>query len=194
MLTELEILNSMLAASGTAPVTSPDSTHPTYIKAKAKLNEVMTSVQKLGLWFNTSVRTLSANAAGEVVLPGDCINCDSTDINRNYVKRGSRVFDMNNHSFTIGESVELKLVYRLPLEDIPESARDFIKDKAKYEFYLDEDGTEPKLSRYAQSAQISWIECYREHLRCRDTNYFKGNNAVRYMKRGRGGFRLAPYE
>lgn len=194
MLTELEIINSMLAASGTAPVAGPETTHPTYIKAAGKLKEVVTDVLKLGLWFNTRSVLFMQSADGEIVLPTNCINADPVDVNLNYVKRGGRMFDMDNSTFVIGADVELKIVERLELEDIPETALCYIKDKARHDFYLDEDGTEPKLSSYQTAATASWVACYREHLRSRDSNIFKGNNAINAFKRGRITRRLAPYE
>lgn len=195
MLSRLDIINSMLAATGTQPLTGQDEQHPLYVKANTKLNEVSTSVQKLGMWFNTTVRDMNPGGDDQITLPSDTLRADPTDRSNNYTMRGSRLYDIGNHTFTIEDTVEVKLVRKLELRDLPQSALFYIKDKARYEFYLDEDGTEPKLSRYEKAMQVAWIELYREHLINRDTNYFDGNNAALFLKRGGGRrHRMPPYE
>jgi hypothetical protein len=195
MLTELDVINSMLAATGTLPVTATDTTHPSYVKARVKLDEVIGAVQKLQLWFNSASRTLTPNVENIIYLPADTLNADPYDRSKNYVKRGARLFDMDNNTYEITEAVVVKLTQNVPWEDISETAIYYIKDKARYEYYLDEDGTDPKLTKYETAMHQSWAELYREHLRNRDTNIFDGSSAIRYMKKGTGlTRRLPPYE
>lgn len=190
MLTTLDMINDMLAASGTSPVTADDEQHPSYVKAWNKLRLVSNSVQNLGLWFNTNYVELLPNTAGEVLVPAGTLHVDPVDPNKNFVKRGNKLWNQDNNSFVIGGPVKVKLVRLLDFEEIPEPALQYILAKARYEFYMDEDGTEPKLGRYERNKDIEWATLYREHLRNRDTNYFNGPNAALSLRRGIGRRRL----
>tara|TARA_Y100000296_G_scaffold66371_1_gene78391 strand:+ start:17218 stop:17805 length:588 start_codon:yes stop_codon:yes gene_type:complete len=190
MLTELDIINDMLAATGTAPLTTSDTRHPSYLKASNTLNRVSGAVQNLGLWFNTTHPELLPNTSGEVVVPNGTLSADPVDRTNDYSFRGARLFDLKRRTFNIGKPVTVKLVSKLAVPDMPNTALEYIRAKAKLEFYLDEDGTDPKLTRYTQFMQLAWTELYREHLRNRDTNYFDGPNMARYYSRGTGPTRL----
>lgn len=190
----LDIINSMLAATGTLPVTADNTSHPAYVKASAKLADVQVNVGKLKMWYNTSVRKMNPNAEGEIILPSGTVNADPVNRHLNYVKRGMRLFNMDSHSYNIPAAVDLLLTQNLPLEYIPDSALIYIRAKARYEYYLDEDGSEPKLTKYEREVGMAWIELYREHLSNKDTNHFDGPNAGRSLRRNPSRNRLAPYE
>lgn len=185
MLSRLEIINSMLAASGTSPVTGANVSHPMYVKAANKLDETIASVLKLNLWFNTRLATLIPNIENEIVLPSNTINADPQDAALNYVKRGNRMYNMDTGSYEITETTVVQITQKLDLEEIPESALDYIKAKARYEFFIDEEGEEARATRYEKLMLEAWTLMYREHLRSKDTNYFNGpNNFSRFLKRG----------
>lgn len=190
MLTELDVINEMLAAVGMAPVTAQDTRHPSYTKASNKLKTISNKVQNLGLWFNTTYPTLRLNTSGEIVLPSGTLHCDPVNTKVNAAKRGARLFNLDAQSFVFTQEVKVKLVTQLELPDLPETAKQYIKDSARYEFYLDEDGTEPKLSNLRNAQQIAWTLFYREHLRNKDVNYFDGPNAANNLARGRSRLRL----
>ena len=190
MLTELDVVNEMLSAVGMAPVTAQDTRHPSYNKASNKLRTVMNKVQNLGLWFNTTYPTLRKNTAGEIILPAGTLHCDPTNTKINAAKRGSKLFNLDKQNFVFDADVKVKLVVQLGFRDLPETAKQYIKDSARYEYYLDEDGTEPKLSNLREAQNVAWVVFYRDHLRNRDTNYFRGPNYANDLARGRNRQRL----
>jgi len=186
MLTELDAINSMLAATGTAAVTAGNTSHPTYRKAKDKLDEVRGDVLKLGYWFNTSYPTLQPNTDAQVVVPSGTVSVDPVDRTLPYVQRGTRLYNQDTRSYDIPEAVEVRLIEELIFEEMAPSAKTYVKEKARFQFYLDQDGTDPKLSNYRAMAQQAWAEFYRDHLRNRDVNYFDGRNAGTFFRRNRG--------
>lgn len=190
MLDKLDVINSMMAAAGFAPVTGPESKHPAYIKAEAKLNSTILDVLKLNLWFNTEDRDLMPGSNKEIVLPNNCINVDPVDARSEYIQRGLRLYNQSAGNFKFDGPVTATITVKLPFEEIPPSGQAYIRDKARYGFYVDEDGSEPKLSIYARDAQMAWVEFYREHLRCQDVNYFNGNNMAVQLARGTSRRRL----
>jgi hypothetical protein len=182
MLTELDIVNSMLRTIGIDGLTSTDTDHPDYVEALQVLNEVRADVNKLGYWYNTSYPTLELNASNEIVLPANSLSSDPCDRNKNYVKRGSKLFDMDNRTYTIDAAVQVKLVENLEIEEMPETSKSYIKAKARYEFYSDNDGDAQQVARLERDRLRAWAEFYREHIRNRDINHRDSPAAMRIRK------------
>lgn len=189
MLTELDVINAILATKGMRPLNSLASDHPSLPPAKSKLDNTMNKTQNLGLWFNTSYPTLKLNSDSEIVLPAGTLHCDPVKTSYRTAKRGNRLYNLDTSSYIFDTELEVKLVLELPFDDLPESAKQYVRDAARYEYYLDEDGTEPKLTRFERARGVSWAVFYREHLRNRDVNYLHGNNLTRLMSRGTGSTR-----
>lgn len=195
MLTELQVVNSMLSAAGLAPVNSEDSLHPNYLKASGTLNIISNQVQNLGLWFNTTYPTLALSTTGEIILPQNTLHCDPTDSTVNAAKRGNRLYNLDAQSYIHTAAVEVKLVLELDFDELPSSAQQYIRAVGRHEYYLDEDGTNPKLDRLDSARKEAWTQLYREHLRNRDTNYFDGPNVANNYARGRRPWRrVTPQE
>jgi len=190
MLSELNIINEMLSSTGLSPLTATDTRHPSYVKAVGKLNIVSGDVQNLGYWFNTTYTTLNLNENGEIYVPTGTLSIDTVS-NVNITKRGQRLYNLDDRSFNFTCPLKVKVVTQLDFEDMPDTVKQYIRHKARYEFYLDSDGTEPKLSHYRNAVNEAWTKLYRENLRNRDTNYFDGPNAANML--ARGSRRTSPY-
>lgn len=185
MYTKLDIINSMIISTGTRPLTAGQSRHPLYMKADQLLDRVKASVQSLGLWFNTEVRDVVPQSGGEVIVPQGCIKADPTDRNCNLTLRGRKMYDLSTGSYDIGETVRLKMIFEVPLNEMPLSAQEYIRAKCVFEFYLHEDGSDPKLANYRTERDTGWQSMYREHLRSMQTNMFDNpSNVVTRLRRG----------
>lgn len=191
MLTRLQIINEMVVSTGTAPLTANDVRHPLYIKANNKLEVVSDAIQSTGWWFNTSVRTLTPNVSGEIILPTTALHVDPVSTASKYILRGGKLYDNGNATYVIGTAVKVKFVDRWPIEELPPHAAAYIKARAVYEFYRDEDGNEPKLSNYRAERDTAWVALKGEHLKSADINFFDGASAAQ-MARGYRGGRLPP--
>lgn len=185
MYSRLDIINAMVVSTGARPLTAEQSSHPLYTKAENRLETVTTSTLSRGLWFNTECRVIAQQSDGTIVVPQDCIKADPTDRNFDLTLRGSRMYNLTTGTFEIGCDVELKMFFDLPLEYIPVEAKSYIQAKSVYEFYLDEDGADPKLSNYRNERDIAWTALYKEHLRNRQVNVFDNpTNTVSRLRRG----------
>lgn len=185
MLTRLEAINECLSSVGIAPVSSIDSKHPAFLKASRKFNMVAKTVQSnggKGYWYNRSFVTLTPANDGTVVVPQYAIVCECEKYPQ-YIVRGNRLYDRSKRLFQIEFAEEYRLVEALPYEEIPDVAREAIWTRAKYEYYLDENGAEPKLSTYRNAASDAYYTLSAEHLRHEDLNYFDGT----------GGYNKYPY-
>lgn len=174
MLTELEIVNDMLAATGTAAVSSAHTAHPAYRKAHNKLTKESRVFQGRGWWFNRTVRTLTPNVAGEVVLPSDTLHADPVDPALNYVVRDGKLYDIRNGTKVIGAPVAVEIIEEVPIGDMPPTAQAYLQALAVYMFYLDENGGEPKLTSYLRIVMDTRAAIMRDDLQNKDVNFFKG--------------------
>lgn len=185
MYTRLDIVNEMIVSTGARPLTAEQNRHPNYMKAEKLLYRVTASVQSLGLYFNTEVREITKQSNGEVIVPQGCIKADPTDRRCNLTLRGSKMYDLDTGTFEIDQDVRLKMIFKLDLEEMPLRAQEYVRAKAVFEFYLNEDGSDPKLSNYRNERDRGWQTLYREHLRNRQANiYDNHSNTVTQLRRG----------
>lgn len=174
MLTELDIINAMLASTGTAPLTSNDTQHPSYVKARNKLTLVNQEVQGIGWWFNKGTRTLIPNADGELVLPSTTLHADPVSRADKVTIRGTRMYDLHEASYELHRSIVIYFVDLVPYTDLPPTAGGYIRSRAVYEFYIDEDGNQPKLDKYLRARDEAWIAFKGENLKNADVNFYDG--------------------
>ena len=173
MLTKLQTINDALSAVGLAHVGSEDSQHPAYLKAQTALNHVLTIIQSKGWWFNRSWRVLTRNSSDEVIIPQYAVIVENTAY-PNYVIRGNKLYDRDTGSYAIDGDHEYRIVEVLPFEYLPGPARNFIAAATKLKHFIDEDGSDPKLTAYAREAALAEAEFKAEHFRHEDLNYFEG--------------------
>lgn len=191
MLTELDIINEMLASTGTAPLTTNDDQHPYYKKADRKLKKVSRDIQSKGWWFNAGPRTLRLNLDNEIALPSKRLHVDPQVTSKNYVIRGNRLYNVAEGTFKFDSEVVVNFVEIVDVEDLPPPAANYVQARAVYEYYRDNDGNAAKLSTYRDDRNEAWVEFKREHLKNADMNYFSGTSYAQ-MARRRGVIRRLP--
>jgi hypothetical protein len=131
--TKLEAVNIMLSSIGEAPVNSLASGLVDAEMAETILNATSREVQSRGWKFNYEQNyRLTPTANGEILLPPNALKADPTkyDPNKDLIQRGGRMYDLKSHSYTIGSSVELDIVFFLDFELLPEAARHYITIRA----------------------------------------------------------------
>ena len=185
MLTELDIINDMLAASGFRALTANDYRHPSYAKAKNKLDIVSSDIQNYGYWFNTSEVDLKLSTEGYIYVPTNTITCDPVDITVKSVVRGNRLYNFGTSNFIFPAALRARLIERVSIEDLPNCAKQAILHAARYFMYLDQDGTATKLEQFEKHYHTALMKLNREDIRQRDVNYFKGINFRRRLRTAR---------
>lgn len=193
MYTRLEIVNEMIISTGARPLTAEQTRHPSYLKASELLERVQTSVQTVGWWFNTEVREIAQQASGEILVPQGVIRADPVDRHCNLTLRGRRMYNLDTGNYEIGADVCLRMIFDVPLEDLPLLAQDYIRARAVYEYYLNEDGADPKLSHYRAARDETYMLMYRESLRSKQVNiYDNPHNTINRLRRGYPSGRWSP--
>lgn len=185
MLTRLDVINRMLASIGTAPLSNEDAGHPMYMRASDCLDTVDLECQMQGWWYNKSVTVLPRATTGYISVPSDAISVDPTDTNSPVIRRGYRLFDPIRQSYIFDNGIEVHMVTRLPLPELPPSAQLYVKAEAVRTFFLDEDGDELKLRVYMQDAERALQKLRAEHLKHSDVNVNNYGAAARLSARSR---------
>jgi DNA-binding protein Fis len=179
----LDLINSMLATTGTAKLSAEDTAHPNYTTADDILRDVLEEFSSRPLWFNTARRTLAANSDGKVVVPSNALSCDPVDPALDYAIRGQYLFDLGNYTDIINASVDVEIVAELPLEDMPPIARQFVRAAARLRYYVDQDGSGNKVQVYAQVLANKEQELVLLNMKHTDANFFRGKSYASFATR-----------
>lgn len=184
MLTRLEIINDMLAATGTAALAEASTSHPLYKKADLKLEKINRLLQGPGYWFNKATRTLQPDVNGEVILPSNILSADPVDTTITVVVRGYRLYDADNATFALNKAVEVDIVENVAITDLPPTAQALLQAWAVYAFYLDEDGSGQKLTEYRGAVADARVTFRGENLKHQDVNFFRSRSFAGWARPG----------
>lgn len=194
MYSRLQVVNAMIVSTGMRPFAEQNPNHPLYFKADTLRSSIQAQVCGIGLYFNTETRDFDADPiTGEIILPTECVKADPVDGNINLTLRNGKMWDLDNATYEIGKTVRMRTIWDLPFEEIPLYGQEYIRARCVYQFYLDEDGVEPKLSNYRAERDMWWQMLYREHLNNVQANiYGNPRNAINQMRKGVGYGRWKP--
>ncbi len=195
-MTELEIINAMLAAVGSSGVTSTVGRHPSLLKAQPILDRVNKAIQNRGHWFNTDYGlTLIPNTDGEFIVPQTTLKCDTSVRSLPYVRRGRRLYDPKNHTYAIDEnSIDIDVVIELDYEFLPFSVSDYMRAKAVLHMLMNGEADQITLKAAEQDHRETKMEFERERRNQADTN-LRNNPDYAYIMAGlphRGGVSTNP--
>jgi len=159
MLTQLEILNSMLDVNGETQVTTVASQHPSVLSALSALNKEDIKLQSLGWWFNTDYAlNLKPNTSKEIIVPSNTLGVELVSSQLQYVWRGTKLYDPNNHTYQFDGAVDVDLVTRLDIEELPTAAGIYLQASAIKTFYLNDDGDLEKVRMLDVDVLRAWSQ------------------------------------
>jgi len=188
MYTRLDIVNEMIGATGARLLTAEQTRHPLYQKASKILDRVIKSVLSYGLYFNTEVRDITPQSDGTVIVPQGCIKADPVDRVHDLVLRDQKLYDRTTGEFFIAHKpIKLRMYFKLDIQDIPLEAQEYIRTKCVHDFYVNEDGSGPKVQVYKEEQRVAWSNLHREHIRNRQTNARDNpSNTINRLRKGVG--------
>lgn len=172
LLTELDAINTMLGVIGETPVASIDLTLPDVAIAKSILDSALRDVQIIGLNSNSDEDVTLTPTAGEFIIPTapyPVLRIDATNPWTNVVKRGARLWDKENNTFTFTiTSLQVDIVWFLPFADLPVATRVYITMRAARQFHNRVLGSEV-LSPYTKDDEFqAWAQFQGEELSTSD--------------------------
>lgn len=185
--TKLEAVNTILRSSGFLPTSQLGTGRPDAIQAESILDETDREIQSRGWWFNTDEQTtLTPNASNEIQLGDDVYRVDSAEPNGTFkqgtvplsiIKRGGKVYDLENLTFTFASSILVDLVRRLEFEDLPETARAYIRDRAARVFFGTNQDDPGRRQMVQENEARSRARFLQEAAEVADYNLFKNPDA-----------------
>ena len=185
LITELEIVNSVLSAVGDSPVSSlNDSYQPVFI-IKEMMNNISRDLQTKQYWFNTEYdMTLTPNTeTNKIILPYNILNF--LPCKTRYVARGLTVYDRLNRTTTITDDIVATYTVMLAFDSLPQQARKFIQAAARQQYnneYFGEESLKRDLQKEFSEAKI---ELDRVHLDNEDINVFNSAKSYNIAYRNR---------
>jgi hypothetical protein len=172
MTTKLEVMNNMLGVVGEQPITNVNSNHPSALAASVQIDKISKEFQARGWWFNKEKNyTLNPeNATGFLILPQNTLDVDPCNPSSKLVQRGRKLYDPLNHTFDIGEPVDVNIVVQLDIEDLPEIAATYLKAKCAKDFYVNDEGDETKAKELKNDLVLAWAALQQAELQNSDVN------------------------
>lgn len=132
--TELEAINILLAAIGTAPVNNIDTANTDAVMAKNYIHNALKEIQTEKWYFNTEDNyQLIPDINNEIHLADNIINIDSIGRfgeNTNLIPRGKKLYDRLNHTYKIQNPITANIILCLEFDELPETAIQYIIAKA----------------------------------------------------------------
>ena len=190
-MTELDIINAMLAAVGSNGVTSTIGRHPQLMKAAPILSRFNNAIQGDGHWFNTDYKlALSKDSNSEFVVPQATLKCDTSVRREPYVRRGRRMYDPQANTYAIAaDELLVDVVIRLDYEDLPLSMLEFLTSKSIYHMVLNSEITATEIQARKDAMDTAELAFNRERLRQHDVTLRDNPDYITIIAGIRGGTR-----
>lgn len=185
---KLEAINVMLTSIGESPVNTITSSTTTDVSIAVQiLDNVSREIQSVGWHFNTDVNyKLAKNTSNEIVLPSNCLRVDNThqDADLDLVERNRKLWDRENHTYTITKDVRVNITWLLEFTEIPETARRYITIRAA-RIFQDRMLASETLHKFHQVDEIQALAALKEHEGdTRDHSIFDNYSTYRVIDRG----------
>tara|TARA_Y100000114_G_scaffold88159_1_gene81598 strand:+ start:575 stop:1189 length:615 start_codon:yes stop_codon:yes gene_type:complete len=185
--TKLEAINTMLTAIGESPVNTITSSTTTDVSIAIQiLDNVSREVQSVGWHFNTDTNYLLAkNSSNQIVLPSNCLRVDNSnkDADLDLVERGRKLWDRENHTYTITKDIRVNITWFLEFTELPETARRYITIRAA-RIFQDRMLASETLHAFHQVDELSALSALKEHEGdTRDHSIFDNYSTYRVIDR-----------
>ena len=169
--TELDAINQMLSAIGSAPVTVlEDSTDIDVINARRLLKEVSRRVQRQGWDFNKTTRTYTPDANTQRIRWDDTIITLKSKDNNVYVKRDKYLFNLTEATYTFKEPVEVDVIYGVEFNDLPDCFKEYVTAKASIDFQARYFGDTSVSQDLQYNLQIAYQDIVQYDMDMQDVN------------------------
>ena len=184
---KLESINVMLTAIGESPVNTITSSTTTDVSIAIQiLDNVSREVQSVGWHFNTDTNyKLVKNTSNQIELPSNALRVDNAnqDAYFDLVERGRKLWDRENHTYTINKDIRVNITWFLEFTDLPETARRYITIRAA-RIFQDRMLASETLHTFHQVDELQALSALKEHEGdTRDHSIFDNYSTYRVIDR-----------
>ena len=134
LITELEVINSVLRVSGDNPVQSLDENYQPVFVIRQMINDISRDMQNKNYWFNTEydVELEPNTLTNKLTLPFNILNFEPEDTK--YIARGLNVWNREDRTSTITETIKADISLMLEFDELPQAARKYIQAEARLQY------------------------------------------------------------
>lgn len=190
-MTELDVINDMLATMGISPLNQLDDNNPDVANGRRILASQSETIQSRGWWFNKEQIELFPDAlSGYIYLPGDAIVCDPVirEPLLPITERDGRLYDTDKNTFvfTGNKPVTCWIVRNIPFKNLPPSAQRVIGLASVRKFQQSYDADPQKMARIDQEYVVANAMLMAEHTRNIRPNLLYKSSSLRELSRING--------
>lgn len=185
LITELEVINSVLSAAGDSPVQTLDSRYQPVFIIKEIIKNISRDMQTKKYWFNTERDvTLTPNTqTNKIILPFNILTFEPEDIR--YVARGLTVYDKEARTTNITKDIVATYTVMLDFEELPQQARKYIQAHARVRYNNEYFGELDLKSDLMKELMEAKNELDRVHMENEDINIFRSARSYNIAYRNR---------
>ena len=175
LITELEVVNSVLSVAGDQAVQSLDDAYAPVFIIKQMITNISRDMQATNFWFCTEydVEFTSNSVTGLIILPFNILRFEPQDTR--YIARGLNVYDRTLRTYEISETITADISLQLTFEELPQSARKFIQAACRIQYnneYFGETNFKQDLNEEFTNAKN---ELDKENIENEDINIFNAS-------------------
>jgi len=195
--TRLKAVNMCLRGIGLAPVATTDENDLDAADALAIVDQLTEDMQNKGVWFNIEYAWMLTPdpVTGFIAVPGSALSIVPSGSCRNLVlsQRGSKMYDMYNHTFDLSGlvnsagQIEFTIVTELPFEDMPLVARTAVAYVARRMFAQDKEVDQARWRFQKEDENSAVIAFQREDAKQKKINYITDNYGIQSFLSAAGG-------
>lgn len=178
--TELDAINTMLAAIGEAPINLLSGALPADVAVAVNtLQETMREVQLEGWHFNTEEDfPLLPGQDGRILLAPTIVRVWKEDPdNQDIVQRGQYLYDRTNHTYQFDGEVRAFILSLLPFDALPEAFRWYVTLRAARRFQDRAVGSGDQHTFTQQDEYHARVIAEREDTKLARPSMVKGENS-----------------
>jgi hypothetical protein len=191
----LDAVNTLLTSAGGLPVNSLSVPHPGRLLAEGVIARFNKSVQSKGYWFNTEYALqMLPSTDGTISIPPNTLACDAAKEGRSIVIRGSKLYDMDNHTFQFDLEVELcvDFIYLIEYEDLPYTAYNHIVAQSEYKYLVNRHSDKDSIATAKENVPFTAALLQKAEFMSTDVNALASPAAVSLLG-GINGLRTVGY-
>ena len=188
LMSELDAVNKILAATGDSPVATLDDSYSQSKIALQELRRATRNIQLQGWWFNEEQGVeLQPNTAGFITLGTNVLQAFSKEGDGYIIQRGNSLYNRDKRTYKFDKPVSVDMILGLEWDELPEQARIYISDLAAVRFNNGFFGAQDVKQVLERNLQLSQVEMESADTEARDTNLLRNTRAHNIAFRHRRG-------
>lgn len=134
LITELEVINSVLRVAGDNPIQSLDENYQPVFIIRQMIIDVSREMQNKNYWFNTEycVDLVPNTITNQITLPFNILNFEP--VYDKYVARGLSVYNREDRTVTITDTIVADISLMLEFTELPQVAREYIRAACRLQY------------------------------------------------------------